>query len=631
MSEILDEESYQKVMKCYQYSKDNFANAIEDSEEAMRYVVTNKHWDDEAISEAETFKKPYLTYNILTPIVNTLVGNEQINRRRAKFKPRNIESVEIADIIQDRYNALNDEQNIEELLQMAFLDGLITPLGGWIERTIVINEEGYLDFNYRLCNQFRLFPDPELLTNDCSLQSCNWIIKETFERLETIENIYNVSLPEKIKNQTGFWWSLLDNIRRLTSRAYSQESDNYDKVNDKYRVLEMLERIQVPVVFIWDGIGFHTITKEQYQKDVNNGAKYKIVREFTEPRIQITTVVPHFENTVIYKKQLENPSNNFGLFNVYSFRFNAQSNEATSLVKMLIDPQDDINKGRSQFRDYITQILAGMVVVYGREDEVVKLIKEKGNQPNLVVNPRSVNSKIEKIAPGNVPPEIIQNVESAVMFSERSSMVTQTVKGQTERSGESGVLFQKKLEVASAAINPYFKSLALLRKELARDFVQNFGYVYGDYDRILRLKSAKGENYDKIVNLKLGDQIFNDIRNPEIYVELDEGEDNLTRREDNFNQLLAVAQIVGQINPAYVDVKTLLENAPINGIDKWLQYLEAVSQAQGAEGEQLNNIQKTKAMLENLKIQRGIENEDQRLRLEAANALIKLNPKGVER
>jgi len=251
-SKYLDSENYEKVWKCYRYSREHIEDAIADSEEAMNYAITGIQWDDESINEAETNDKPYLTYNIITPTLNTLIGGEQSNRRRAKFKPRNLNDIKIADIIQNRFNAINDEQNLEELIQIAFADGLITKLGGWIERVFEINEQGYLDYKYRLCNQFRIYPDPELLSYDAALDKCNWVIKETFENLETINSKFNVDLTDNNKKE-GFWWSLIDSVKRITSKAYSEETDNYDKYNDKYRILEMLERINTKINICFNG------------------------------------------------------------------------------------------------------------------------------------------------------------------------------------------------------------------------------------------------------------------------------------------------------------------------------------------------------------------------------------------
>ena len=76
--------------------------------------------------------------------------------------------------------------------------------------------------------------------------------------------------------------------------------------------------------------------------------------------------------------------------------------------------------------------------------------------------------------PGTIPPDIMLNSENSFNYAQRVSLISEAMKGETARSGESGVLFQQKVERAAAAINPYFKNLSRLRKSLAEDFVDHF-------------------------------------------------------------------------------------------------------------------------------------------------------------
>ena len=125
----------EKVIDCYDFSKEAFTQSIEYSEKAMRYV-NNESWSSSDVSNATKYKKPTLKYNIIIPIISTLQGNEQLNKKRAKIKPTDLNAVEVADIIQGRWNALNDEQEIEEKIQIAFTDALITRMGGGFRETL---------------------------------------------------------------------------------------------------------------------------------------------------------------------------------------------------------------------------------------------------------------------------------------------------------------------------------------------------------------------------------------------------------------------------------------------------------------------------------------------------------------
>jgi len=140
-----------KIRTIYNYAVDAYADAIEYSQRAVNFV-NNEQWSSREKTLARKHNKPLLTYNILANIISIITGNEQLNRRRAKVKAGASDKVsyEMAAIIQGRWNLLNDEQNIEEKLQTVFQDGLISRKGGWLERRIELNDDGYLDYNYQV-------------------------------------------------------------------------------------------------------------------------------------------------------------------------------------------------------------------------------------------------------------------------------------------------------------------------------------------------------------------------------------------------------------------------------------------------------------------------------------------------
>jgi hypothetical protein len=200
------------------------------------------------------------------------------------------------------------------------------------------------------------------------------------------------------------------------------------------------------------------------------------------------------------------------------------------------------------------------------------------------------------------------------MHGDKIAQQHAVMRGESERSGESGVLFQKKSERAAAAINPYYKNISNLRKLIVEDFVDNFHYVYSDMDRLIDVK-GKDENGEDLfgqvfVNLQMADEIINDTKNLSMYVELDEGEDNITAREENFNQLMALAEVIGSHNPALVDVLTLLRAAPVKGADKWIEYVEAVMNSQAEEGEAQKLMEEEKARVDILKTASEIDNQN---------------------
>ena len=138
----------------------------------------------------------------------------------------------------------------------------------------------------------------------------------------------------------------------------------------------------------------------------------------------MTTIIPYFKNLVVKDEDIEQPTPSFVVFPVWSYNYNVQVNEQTSLVDLLLDIQDDVNKAKSQVRDYVTQILSGGVFIDKREKETIKALKEKGNQPNMVYELNNPAIMPQKMPPSSLPPDIMLNAENSVAFAQRVSLVS---------------------------------------------------------------------------------------------------------------------------------------------------------------------------------------------------------------
>ena len=609
-------EQAEKVRRAWRIAEDDYADIIERSEKAMRYVL-NDPYDSVDKANAIKYKKPLLKYSIMIPYLAILIGNEQLSRRRALIKTRSLDPKQIAlvEIVQRRWNAINDEQDVEEKIQITFSDGLIMPVGGYIERSFKMNDMGFLDYHYEVANNMRVKLCPETKTSDYRLKKCLWLIKEGWERAERLQDKYNIAQEDFDEIGKEKWYDKLSGyIKRFLEGGFSGSTD-YDEENDLYRILEMQERTEKRMVRAFNPRegSLLQIPQEEYKQLKLENPDLEFLSEGDSEVIHITTIIPALNDLLVKDEDSKVPTKNFDLFRLSSYGYTNQVTEATSLVEILEDIQDDINKGKSQNRDYLSQILAGAIIIKGsQEKEAYELFKKKGNQPNLVVQTKSPNAEISKLEIGHVPPEILINTADSTAHGDKIAQMPAAMQGRSERSGESGKLFDSKVDRAAAAINPYYKNVSNLRKMLVEDFIDNFSYVYSEYDRLIDIKgkSETGENvWDQVfINLKMASEVINDVRNLSMYVELDEGEDNITAKEENFNKLMALTEVISSVNPALVDIITILESAPIQGADKMVEYAKGILGQQGQEANNQKMIEEEKARLENAKTASEISN-----------------------
>ena len=619
----------QKVMTAYRRSRNEFNQARIDSEKAMRYI-NNDSWDPTDLANAISAKKPALKYPVMMPILQAIVGNEQLSAKKGHVKANDAESIQMVDMVQNRWNMLNDEQEVEDKIQLAFTDALITKMGGFIERRFVVNELGYLDYDYRVANNFRLHFDPETITSDYKLDKCNWLIKESWPTLDELRATHGEEEAFEHEKKINWWDKLTGYLKRIKEGSYST-SDGFNKENNTYQSLEMEERVVKKYIKAWDGSSFEytRFTPEEYLKAKRTNPKLQMLKEDYDFNIHVTTVIPFFQDIVVKDEdfvQAERVSN-FSIFPIFSYSLSTQAIEATSAMDMMLDVQDDINKGKSQVRDYIQQIVSAITLVSNREKDLLESIIRKKGQPGQVYGARDVEKALKKIGPDTIPAEILIHPDAAYEFLVNITGIGKSLFGQSERSGESGVLFQKKIERAAAVINPYYRNVSRLRKSLLEDFIDNFAFVYADQDRLIQLKDAKGLQGQAYLNLTFRDnqgieQTLNSTKNLSLYVELDEGQDSITAREENFENSMAMFSMISNVNPnaASALIPALLEDAPIRNKDQWLELIQGSLQEQAGGAAAQDQLAQFSEMMKNEQVRRGMITDQEKLQLEADNA-----------
>jgi hypothetical protein len=132
------------------------------------------------------------------------------------------------------------------------------------------------------------------------------------------------------------------------------------------------------------------------------------------------------------------------------------------------------------------------------------------------------------------------------------------------------------------------------------------------------MKDEKGFYSQMIINLVMGAQRLLDVNNASIAVELDQGENNITSLEENFNKTLALVNTVLAINPAMAEpmVIPMLETAPIKNADKFVDAIMDSKEAQSEVAQMQAELDKATQLLENQETRFGMQTDQQKLDLE---------------
>jgi len=575
-----------KVITSRDNSIEGFANSIAISREMARYMQ-HEHFTAEEKAAAAEYNKPLLRFNVMVSKLQTLLGQEQLNRREAKIISDYEANEELIRVISNNFDYIQEFNDLRRKEASVMLDGLIYPIGGYIRRKIELNDQAYLDFNYTVLDSFGVHPDKSFSRYDMS--DCRYVVFDEWMGLDEIRETFK-PMPGATGTKDRAWWEELESS--LTSEA---GNDDY-KVGDKYLVCQMEERRFV-TAYICDVEGeVLKLTEKDLERYEQNGKKPSVIRKDKTARIYVTTVVPYFDDVVVQDEEFPFPTDRFSVFPYFGFDWNMPRSKVPSLAYLMQDVQDRINKGKSQEVDYLSQMLGGKWHIHQIETDAIKALKASKGQPEAIIpykNPKNQAVRDIPSEAGSVISTVSNGVANDLGFIDDVSNITASMQGQTGKSGESGILFEQRRNQSLTSTNCYFENLAQTRELIARDYVELCRYVYFESDRLLKTKDPKGGFKYDMLNLEYGEEILNNLREASLRAVLDEGENTPNRQEKAFNETLALINMMKGMGAGFMDVPfdLLIKNSGVRDKQDWMQFIRnsQMRQVENQAADQANN------------------------------------------
>ena len=587
---------FEKIIRLKDASVDGYDTARTQGQKCAKYMVNDPYSNTEK-EDASTYGKPLLSYPMLQAKINVLLGNEQLNRRIAKIISAYDIDENMVRLLNDNWKAITENEGLERKQVKQLADALMYPTGGWIRRSLELNDIGYLDFKYNLLDSLlNVHPDPTFRQFD--MMDCRYVIVEDWLTIDKIIDTFEPTSP-KVREE-DWWLEVIDKVNDLQER---KDADNMYKKGDRYQVLQLEERrkVKVNIVKIEGVDGFVKLTDKELKKVKN----YTFVKKASDDRIFISTILPYFQDNnsnepkglTLQDQQYPYPTKRFSVFPCYSFDYNMPKAEQTSAIYLLKDVQDRINKGMNQQVDWVTQALNKNKYVPAYEKEAIDTMKKTGNQPNPIVPLTSIKNVPQQDKDPHIPPEILNDIITNVNFVDGIMGITPAMEGRSERSGESGVLHEQKVLQSQVSTNPFFDNLAHTRELLAKDYIELVPSVYFEENRLIELKGDHGLSWE-MLNRNIGGNIENDVRSVTARAILDEGNNTPDRLEKAFQQNVAFMNVLISAGATLQDIplELIIKHSNIADKDEWSKFITDRQQvhaervAQEQADQQLNNI-----------------------------------------
>ena len=565
------EKVVQKIMTCRDQSINGRAEARERTREVMRYIKHDPYTEVEK-AEAAKFRKPLLRYGVIISKLQTLLAGEQNNRRKTQIIADYFAMEDLVKLVSDNFDYISEREDLERKLLMLLADGLLYATGGWIRMYVELDDMGYLTFKFKLYDTLGVHPDKEF--KESSLSDCKSIEIDDWKTIDEIKNKYGVSdLAGQDENE---WWREIEEQLDLADQADS--SDDMYKIGDRYLLVQQEELREVPVDIVEIDGEIYSLTSKELKAVQKNGQQISLLRRSSSKRVFFKTVVPFFKKMVLQDKESPLFSKDYTMFYCGSFDWHARKCDIPSWGYLLLDPQDRINKGKSQEVDYMIQKLGGYWHVDEREKKAMAALLDKAGEPNAIIPYGNIKNKAQRDT-GSADVGSVQMVQNGVFgdlsFMEEISNITQSMAGKGGKSGETGVLFEQKVHQSLLSANPYYEIKAQVNERIVRSFLKQIPQVYFEDDRLLPINGENGLRYE-MVNLRMGNEVLKDIKNLSARAVLEDAENVPNRLERAFNENIAFAKMLIDAGypPEKIPFMLIVKNSTIRDKKEWVAALE---------------------------------------------------------
>ena len=601
-------EKNKEVTDLYLHVSDAWSDARSKSLKCYEYVM-DEQWTQAQKDAFDKDGRIPLVYNMIRPRLHNLFGTEQLNRVSTRIRPRDSSQVQLAGTLNGIYLNEWETNEGEYQLQKAFADGLIMPIPGWVEVGVRFDELGYGHYSYNAANPMNIYPDPDF--TDYQLRDCQYIIKEKWLTLGQIVDIYGERLEydkafgkdrnlwDRALERLGGWFGAGDD-----QRQYREEDSN------KFKIIEMQTRVNIKKHLLYDSInGTYKFVDKKEKNKLTQDGRHIYISERNIPNIHLTTINPYFNITL-----LDEPNkiecDMFDVIPYMSIDFNNVKSKNSSMVYSMLDPQTNLNKREIQKTNFLDHAINSPIVADITDKEAMEEYKSSGNKPGHVWLTRNSKHPPFRMQPTSVGNDLWMDINDSVDKMNDISGINDTARGQSEYSNESGRLYAMKAERTGATINPYFNNLTKTRKMLAEYFLKTVKQVYGEKNREIEVMDNKKQVGRDIINLDVGDEIFNDIQQFEGKVIIDESTFNISKQQEQMEQKMVIFQLLGG-NPQLIDWEWFFADSDLPDMQKEIDHLKNVLGQNAELQAQQQALANEQAMLDQLKTEKEITTPEQ--------------------
>jgi len=535
-------------------------------------------------------RRPTNVWNLIFPIFNRILGDYYLNQLTERIYPINGASPDGAAALQQKWEAVAIHSEYRDEFAKTIFATLVRRGVIYPHISNSLSLEG--DLAITNVDEFDILFDSRArheLLRDAQYQArMRWM---TVPQILSIWPNHRTKLKGimKDKDESQFWSSV------DTEMADMMRSPHFsDEYHGQYKVVEFLYRDYDQSADV-----AYNVTANESEILILEGKKRELFLR-TNPDVQlvhtnraelirIATFVPGL-NFLLETKDQEIQDGNFDYFVMSAYQNMKRVMDYFGLMQNAMGPQKDFNDQRNRMLDIVNKAASALTAMKPQNIQNVRHVERHISEPGLVVKVNKdaqIEDSIKVFDPPKNPYANQQLSETSKMLLEQIIGVTENMRGETQTAQENATLFAQRVQEASKSLIPTERVFRRVGKEVCKRSLKLL-QRYTPYDKAWYFpKIGSQETEQLIVNMRIGDQVFNNILHGDFQVVPIADDANPTMRAAKFLENTELIRLVAELfGPGGVNVEFWLEDAPYEKIQLLIDQIKAVQASMGIASEE---------------------------------------------
>ena len=561
-------ESYERA---YQLWNTYYAEAYKD----LSYYLGNQ-WSLEELAYLNNQRRSSFTYNKIRRIINLIQGYQRKNRMASIISPVEDASKDTATILSDALQHVMESSDGYSIISDAFKGALTTGIS-FVSPYVDYRDDPISgDIKFHLDEWNAVILDPFFTKKD--LSDCGFVSRRKFLGRTQVISL----LPEKEDVINSLPWGSRDD--KFTYMPYArqwgmQKLLNYTEYwRTRWETKDVLVDMESGETREWDG------DKKRLRMYREAFPQIKVIKKPVKSA-ELGIIV---EGELLYYGKDPSGLNEYPFvpfFCTFEPSYDLYNWKIQSLVRLIRDPQTELNKRRSKMVDIIDgQLNTGWIAKTGAVTNNASLFKS-GNGQVIFLKPEAQMTDIQKIEAPGIHPSLFQlESEFAKDMVENVGISPENLGMSENENIETAAILAKSRQAAGLVnLQDIFDGLRDSQKLLSRKVLKLMQLNYTpEKIKLITKKEPTPEFYSKIF--------------AKYDVVVEEGILTDTQRHSQFIQLTALRQM--GVLPPEGDA-LIIKNSNLHNTEELQQVMEQKAKAQAEANAKMQELQMQEIAIRN--------------------------------